>query len=189
MKTKLSLLSLAVCAVFSTGAFAQTGTINFTGTIQSDSCVAQINGGGAGSGVVNLGVASPTAVAAANVVANHTPIDVTLDTSCVGDDFWVYFSGGNANADGRLTTPVAGIDVQLTNGTSTNPIFVGATGSYSTAMQGLAPGGNQGLSWSVADGVSTVSGAYGAEFFSTTNNPNKTGSIAGTNVTYNVIYF
>jgi len=189
MKTKLSLLSLAVCAVFSTGAFAQSGTINFTGTIQSASCTADINGGGAGTGIVNLGTTAPATVDAVGAVANHTTIDVTLDASCVGDNFWVYFSGGNVNTDGRLNTPVNGIHVQLTSGNTANPIVVGQTGSYNAAMQGLAPGAGQGNSWTVANGVGTITGAYGAQFYSAVAGPNKTGSIAGTSVTYNVIYF
>jgi len=190
MKTKLSLLSLAVCAVFSTGAFAQqSGIINFTGTIQSASCTADINGGGASTGIVNLGTTAPASVDSVGATANHTPIDVTLDATCVGDNFWVYFSGGNVNTDGRLTTPVNGIHVQLTNGTSTTPITVGATGTYNAAMQGHAPGAGQGNSWSVANGVGTITGAYGAQFYSDVAGPNKTGSIAGTNVTYNLIFF
>ncbi len=121
----LSTLALTAIAFASQSAFASDGTINFTGSITSQTC--SINGAAA-DGNRNINVTLPktphSSLAALNAVAGETPFSIALTgcTPATGTVATRFESGANVDAtSGELLTSGAGgttsLHVQLLNET------------------------------------------------------------------------
>jgi major type 1 subunit fimbrin (pilin) len=99
---------------FVPGAFAADGTITFSGEIAASTCT--IN-----SGSPNLAVDLPHVGASAlgssvGTVAGTTPFTIDLSGCSATGPVKAYFEPGTTiNADGRLDTGVAGVDLRLLN--------------------------------------------------------------------------
>lgn len=102
---------------------AYDGTINITGNVVATTC--QINGQATPATVA---VALPTVSASAIApTAGKTPFKIAL-TGCTGGATTVhtYFEPGSTiNANGRLTSGVTNVDVELLNGNDSTPIVLG----------------------------------------------------------------
>ncbi|QIO10479.1 type 1 fimbrial protein [Acinetobacter lanii] len=170
----------------SSSAFAATGTINFTGAVNSTTCAGSVSGGSSGStnDTVTLPVVSKSDLAAANTTAGKTEFTINLTdgngNKCVqvvegANKFAVpYFEydTGKVNTDGRLknlqTGGASNVDIQLLNSTEDviDIKLVGAAQQLSVS----------------ADNESYK---YYAQYFAT--NTAGEGEVRGT-VTYNIIY-
>jgi len=206
MKAKLSLLSLAVCAAFgASSAFAQTGTINFTGTVQSGNCTIAFGGAGSGSGkvsdgpvagVVNVGNIDAALLATANQPAGG--VDFTVDlTDCSGSQYFVVFSavGGSAtsqvNGSGRLVTNLSNISLQLVDGgINGTPIQFRAGVPDQTVLNTLSADTNHSgaaANFGVAAALADTK-TYGVRWFHEGAAPVGTGSLQGVSATFHAVY-
>ncbi|ARU88919.1 hypothetical protein B9K09_13500 [Pseudomonas sp. M30-35] len=143
---KISLLALAVAAVMSSGAFAETGTLNFTGNLNTSTCTVAPGGdagAGAGAGVVDVDMGDvsfsdlSTVAGDGTVSAAFTDIDLGLScTAATGKTAVVMSfdpqSGSGLDAmDNRLLSLAAGgatgAGIALVDGTN-QIIDLGANG-------------------------------------------------------------
>jgi len=190
MKTKLSLLSLAVCAVFSTGAFAQQGTITFQGEVFDSGCTVDVNGGGP-TGTVVLSPVSPANLLA-NATAGERDFDITLSgcTQSTYNNVWAYFSGVNVDANGRLNniaaTPAANVKLEISRENNGARIVLGPTGGAN--VNGTGPTADQGATFALTP-TTPPNGAtlrYGVRYFADGGNAGV--GMVNSQVTYNLIF-
>lgn len=141
----ISLLALAVAAVMSTSAFAETGTLNFTGNLNTSTCTIAPGGdagAGANPGVIDVAMGDVSfddlaTVAGGTVSAAFTDIDLGLSCTAVGANTAVVMSfdpqGGTGldAMDNRLLGLAAGgatgAGIALVDGTN-QIIDLGANG-------------------------------------------------------------
>jgi len=196
MKAKLSLLSLAVCAAFgASSAFAQTGTINFVGTIQSGSCTAMVNGSGAGDGSINLNTASINSLNSPGATANDVNFTIGLHQDCVAGasgNYWAFFSaatsgtgvGGVHAASGRITTAKPNLHLRLRDGS--DAIVVSAN---NTAAPAAAPGTGQGTAITVVNGQGGSPKTYTVEYYANAALVASDAGPVSTSVKYNIVFY
>jgi len=193
LKTTLSLLSLAICAVASTTALAQTGTITINGEIVADSCTANItsSGGSGGSGnyIVNLDPVSYGVFPAANEVAGEKPFTIEL-TGCTlsgtNTSMWAHFTGANVNSDGRLnTTGTAPVTFELTDGFGGAAIVAGG----SAGAGGPGAGQGTGATFTGSNPNQSASKEYAVRYHSEAALTAADAGALSSSVTYNIQYF
>lgn len=132
------------------------GTITFNGNVQSTTCVISVNNG-AKDGTVNLPTAKTTDLSTATSTFGATPFDIKL-TGCVAatgttlaSTVTPFFASGPAtNREGRLINTLAdgakNVELQLLNGTGTDPINLAAAKGSQGANQAAINGGEATLS-------------------------------------------
>lgn len=145
-----TLLSTALVAVIAATAFvptaqaANSGTINFTGKVLSDTCTVAVNGGA----TVALPTVMTGAFTGSGSVAGATPFTIALsgcDTNTTTANM-AFTAGTNVNANGNLDNATSGgsnVQIQLLNSSSavintktgTNaPVIAIASGAGSTDL-------------------------------------------------------
>jgi len=131
---KLALLSLAVCAVFSTAATAaDNGTIKFKGKVTGTTCIPSMGSGGP-HGEVTLPNVTKSMFPNSGDIAGEKEFSINL-TGCsdaAGTKVKAYFWQAGANAAGRITKTVgsgSGWTYQLRPATNPNPLVVGTSGT------------------------------------------------------------
>lgn len=158
MKTNaFAALALGAAAVLSQPAFAMDGTINFTGSVTSNTCTVDGNGTGSNNFNVLMPTVSVDSLTTQGQTAGNTPFSIHL-TACTPDSgtvhtFFEPASNGNAST-GNLTTAAGGatnVEVRLLNGDA-SPINVT-----------LADGSQNSKAVSVTDGEATLQ--YLAQYF------------------------
>jgi len=128
---KLALLSLAACAVFSTAASADHGTIKFKGKVAGTTCVPTMDSGGP-NGEVTLPDVTQSMFTGLGAVAGEKEFGIKL-TGCSdpsGTKVKAYFWQTSANASGRLTKTDgtgSGWTYQLRPATNPTPLVVGTS--------------------------------------------------------------
>jgi major type 1 subunit fimbrin (pilin) len=184
MKNKiLSTFAFSAIALASQSAFASDGTINFAGSITSQTCT--INGAAA-NGANNISVALPktpqSSLTALNSVAGETPFSIVL-TGCTPASGTVatrFESGGNVDAaTGELLTSGTGgtssLHIQLLN-EARGVINVGAPDVSQNSPSKTIPAG----------GAVTLN--YFARYKRATLLPALATGLIATNVTYSLVY-
>lgn len=150
-------LTIGAAAVFSQPAFAMDGTINFTGSVTSNTCTIDGNGTGSNNFNVLMPTVSVDSLTAQGQTAGNTPFTIRL-TACTPDSgtvhtFFEPAANGNA-ATGNLTIAAGGasnVEVRLLNGDE-SPINVT-----------LADGAQNSNAVSVTDGEATL--RYLAQYY------------------------
>jgi len=116
LKHTLSLLSLAACAAMSTSALAQSsGTLNINGFISPTSCTPSLTGANTSGNTLTLDDVVLTDLNAAGAFAKQTEFTFSVDgCSATGiDNMWVYFSGPNVDANGRIKPTIGTQNVRF----------------------------------------------------------------------------
>lgn len=93
---KLSNIKLAMAAstlLLASGAYAEDGTINFTGSIIDSSCVVNTNGSANSTGSVDLGKVSTQSLNTAGATAAPTQFSIKVTNCKVGSTVAIQFDG------------------------------------------------------------------------------------------------
>lgn len=135
MKKFLLMASVAGLAGMSIhAAQAATGTINFTGSVGASTCT--VTGGAGALPAVTLPSVARDELKVVGAVAGRTPFGFQL-TGCLMDDpggapapvkkVGTHFEGGgHVTANGRLSTSLNGVELQVLNYGDTSPVLLGA---------------------------------------------------------------
>jgi len=198
MKAKLSLLSLAVCAAFgASSAFAQSGTVTFTGTIQPTTCTPIVDGAGTGDGTV---IIPPTLVSnlnSAGATAGATNFTIGLHNTCLDDggSYWAFFSAANGGtgaggmhaSTGRITTDKSNLHLQLRDGTQV--IKVAANGAAIPAVGTAPTAGDHGTGILISDGKGASPKTYTVEYYANAALGNSDVGNVNSSVKYNIVWY
>lgn len=181
----LTLKSAALMAMASVSlaAHAVDGTVTINGTVTATTCTVNVNGGASSSATVTLPTVGTTALAGVGAVAGATPftIGVTGCTTAGGITTMApYFeqAGTPFNGNGRLTSGVSGVDIEILNGSGT-AVTLAVTGSAAT--QNVAS-----VNFSGANPSRSATASFVARYRSTSNTPG-TGAVS-VNVAYSITY-
>lgn len=172
---------LAICTFAFTSALAHaasSGTISFTGSVNTETCAAAVNNGSA-DGTVSLPAVPTSALSAAGKTAGATTFTISL-TGCdaANTKTRAYFgAGGSVNSAGRLNNAnvgAANVEVQLLDvDDNSSVIVVGDYASQSTS----------GTTVDASSGTGTLN--YAARYYATGA---ATAGAVATSVTYSIIY-
>ena len=161
-------------AVQINAAAASDGTVNFTGTIESQTCTVSLNGGSS-TGTVTLPTVAKSVLATAGQTAGATRFTIDLsDCSTETGNVYAYFEqSANVNTNGRLnnTGAATNVDLQLLD-SANNALNLGST-DQSTSPTTAA----------LTDGAATLT--YSAQYYAT--GASTAGTVASS-VTYSINY-
>jgi len=184
MKMKKIAIVAAMGAAFTAaGVQASTGTINFTGSVISQTCSASVNSTAAPTAAtVTLPAVQASSLSTTGTTAGRTAFQIAL-TGCAatnpanGGTVKAFFeSGANVDSNGRLTNSTNNnVSLQLVDGTTNTPIVVGSA-AQSTS------GNNSGYV-SITGGAATL--PYFVQYYA--NSAASAGSVASS-VTYSLVY-
>lgn len=173
-KVSMVAMGLLLAAAQVSAAEASDGTINFTGTIASQTCTVSVNGAGS-TATVTLPKVAAGVLNTAGAVAGNTRFTLALsDCSATTGDVYAYFEqGAGVNANGRLTNTgtAKGVDLQLLD--NNNKAINAGSSEQSTAPATVA----------LTAGAGTLS--YSAEYYATATA--EAGTVAST-VNYSINY-
>jgi len=181
---------IAGAAMLATCGRAADGTITFIGAVIGNSCTVQVNGAGAGDGVVTLPTVDTTALdngAASGGAAAGTFFRIAL-TSC---------GAGQADTSSAAPTRVAvyfeaGPNVDpathalINSGTSNVEVKLYQASATDVVGSGITPGVDDGQSTSQS--VATASTQHFYAGYSTRNGVPATAGTVSTTVTYSLVY-
>lgn len=173
-KVSMVTLGLLLATAQVSAAEASDGTINFTGTVASQTCTVSVNGAG-NTATVPLPKVAAGVLNTAGAVAGNTRFTLALSNcSATTGDVYAYFEqGAGVNANGRLTNTgsATGVDLQLLD-SANNAINTGST------EQSSAP-----ATVALVDGAGTLT--YSAQYYATA--AAVAGTVAST-VNYSINY-
>lgn len=152
---KIAIIAAMGAAFVAAGVQASTGTINFTGTVTSQTCVANVGGTAAPTAAtVTLPAVQASALSTASATAGRTAFQIALtgcSTSTVTGATTVkalFENGSTVDSAGRLSNSATGstaatnVALQLVDGTTNGVIAAGNasqnTGGYVTISAGAA---------------------------------------------------
>lgn len=176
---------LALCSFVFTGTLAHaasSGTIVFTGSVNSETCAAVVNNGSSADGTVTLPAVPTSALSAAGKTAGATRFTINL-TGCdaANTKTRAYFGaggiGGAANSAGRLSNSGVGatnVELQLIDVDDNGSVIV--VGDYASQT-------TSGTTVDASSGTGTLN--YAVRYYAT--GVATSGAVA-TSVTYNIIY-
>lgn len=173
-KVSMVAMGLLLVAAQVSAAEASDGTVNFTGTIASQTCTVSVNGGSS-TATVTLPKVATGVLASAGEVAGNTRFTMALsDCSTTTGNVYAYFEqGAGVNANGRLTNTgtATGVDIQLLD--SANAAINAGSTDQTTAPATVA----------LTDGAGSLT--YSAQYYATA--AATAGTVAST-VNYSINY-
>jgi len=127
VKHTLSLLALAACAALSTSVMAQNNpTVTITGEVGSDICNVSVNG----TSNLLMPKISISQIPTVGSTAPGTTLDVSL-RNCAShvSTAQINFSSQSADTNGRVSSGVNGVSIQVYSPSNNSPVFVTQTAS------------------------------------------------------------